>query len=256
MEALRLAVDPAWGVGLLLAMTRVAAFVVASPLLGIAWPLSGRLAAVVAVSLFLAEPVAGIGDVGPLVVAALTNVTVGVALGVLTSLLVHLLTVAGALIDVTSGLAVAQLFDPGTGMLSAVWTRVLQQVGVALLVVGGGIHAVVRTLAGSTRVVPLDGAVRLSDGLAEEAIRQVSALMTAGAELALPVLSALFVVELVLGVASRFAPQSNVLLLGLPVKILVTVAVAGAVLLTMPAAMRDLTQSMGATGVDVLRGMR
>lgn len=255
MDALRLAVDPAFGVGLLLAMTRVAAFVVSSPVLGKSWPATARLGLVIALSLFVSRPVAGIDEVGPLIVAAAANVAIGLSLGFLSGVILYLFTVAGSLIDIAGGLAVAQVFDPSSGALTSVYGKLFGQAAVALFVVLGGLHVLVRGLYGSVELIPLDGDVRLDGALAEAAVQAVADVMYGGVELALPVLSSLVVAEVVLGLASRFAPQANVLLLGLPAKLLLTMTVSGAVVVTLPASVRGIVVDMSTTMTDVLRVM-
>ena len=252
MEALELAVDPAFGVGLLLAMIRVAAFVVASPLLGSSWPATGRLAAVIAVATFLARPVPGVADIGPLVVAAATNAAAGIVLGYLSGVLIHLFTIAGALIDLSGGLALAQVFDAAAGFTTSVYDKLFRQVALTLFMVIGGLHVLVRGLARSVTVVPLDGRIVLDAGLADAAARAAADVVYAGAELALPVLASLLLAEVVLGLAGRFAPQANVLLLGLPAKLLIAATVVGTTMLTMPEAVRGLVAESGSTLADVI----
>lgn len=253
LDALRLAVDPAYGVGLLLSMIRVAAFVISSPVLGKSWPATARLGLVVALSLFLTHPVEGVTNIAPLVVAASTNAAIGLALGFLSGMIMYLFTVAGSLIDVTSGLAVAQVFDPSAGTMTSVYGKLFAQTAVALFVVLGGLHVLVRGLAGSVRLIPLDGRVAMDGELAEAAARTAGEVMYAGAELALPVLSSLIVAEVVLGLASRFAPQANVLLLGLPAKLLITMTVVGTVVLTLPTVVGGVTSDMASTMTGILR---
>jgi flagellar biosynthesis protein FliR len=55
-------------------------------------------------------------------------------------------------------------------------------------------------------------------------LRQVTGLFALGFALAAPVVLALLLVEFALGVVSRNLPQMNLLLLGLPVKIIVGLA--------------------------------
>lgn len=254
-DALRLVVDPAYGVGLLLSLIRVAAFTVASPILGRAWPPSGRLTFVVATGLFLSRPVPGIAEIGPLIVAGVTNAAIGISIGFLSGLIIYLFSVAGSLIDFSSGLAVAQVFDPSSGMLASVYGQLFGKAAVALFVVLGGLHVVIRGLAGSVELIPLDGAITLSADLAEAAVQTTGEVMYAGVELALPVLSSLLVAEVVLGLATRFAPQANVLMLGLPVKILIGITMVGIVVATMPAYAGDIVDDTARTITDILRSL-
>ena len=254
-DALRLVVDPAYGVGLLLSLIRVAAFIVSSPILSGAWPPTGRLTFVIATGLFLARPVPDVVDIGPLIVAGATNAAIGISLGFLSGLIIYLFHVAGSLIDFSSGLIVGQVFDPSTGMLASVYGSLFGKVAVALFVVMGGLHVVVRGLAGSVALIPLDGSIVLSSDLAESAVRTAGDVMLAGVELGLPVLSSLLVAEVVLGLATRFAPQANVLLLGLPVKILIGISMVGIVVATMPAFAGDIVDDTGRTLTDILRSL-
>jgi flagellar biosynthetic protein FliR len=63
--------------------------------------------------------------------------------------------------------------------------------------------------------------------------------MVAGLELAAPVLGALVLAEVVLALAARLAPQANVFLLGLSVKVALTIALLGAALALFPGTARD-----------------
>lgn len=256
MEPLQLAVDPAWAAGLLLSVTRVAAFVVASPLLARAVAVPARMALALALGTFLASPVETPLTLAGLLGAATVNAATGFALGWLTGLVVHLFPVAGGLVDVVSGLAVAQVFDPTRGEQGSLFNRAFALTGATLFLVVGGLELVVRGLALSVEVIALDGALAPTPALADLALRRTTGLMVAGLELALPVVSALFLVEVVLGIASRFAPQANVFLLGLPVKLFVALSTASLALLLFPEAVGGALDVAGEAFRDTLAGLR
>lgn len=256
MESLDLSIDAAWAAGLVLSITRLAAFAVASPFLSRSVPLPGRIATVLALGLFLATPMTGPLTVASLMGAAAVNAVVGAALGYLTGLVFHLFAVAGGLVDVVSGLSVAQVFDPSRGEQGAVFSRLFNLTGLAMFFVAGGLELLVRGMSLSVEVIALDGGLAGSPALLDLATRHTSRLMVVGAELALPVLSALFLTEVVLGVASRFAPQANVFLLGLPAKLFVTMSMVSVALLLFPEAMDGLLRISGDTFADSLQGMR
>ncbi len=68
-------------------------------------------------------------------------------------------------------------------------------------------------------------------------------------------LAALFLAEIVLGLASRLAPQANVLLIGLPAKLLVAFSVLSVTLLLFPGAMDGLLGNVGKAFESGLRGL-
>ena len=249
-----LALDAHWATGYLLAMTRVAAYVVASPLLPRTVPMVGRVGFTVVVGLALTTAVPELGLAG-LVAGTAVNVAVGLVLGFLTGLVLHMFTVAGDLMDVTSALSVAAVFDPLTGGRGAVMGRMFPLAALTLFLVVGGLGAVVRGLAASVEVIALDGTIRLHEDMVTLAIDLTAHMLVAATELALPVVAALFLTEVVLGLAARFAPQANVLMLGLPIKVLVLLVTVGMALLLFPEAMSGVFEVVEATFVDAIRGL-
>lgn len=253
---MELTIPTAWGVGLLLAVTRVAAFTVATPVLNRAVPVPGRMAFVVSVGLFLARPVPGVVTLPELVGVAVSNAVVGLALGFLTGLLFHAFAVAGNLVDISANLSVAAIFDPAQGQQAAVVGRLFGLVGLTLFLSVGGLGTLVAALAGSIRVVPLDGPTALAPGaLAETASELTGRLVVIGAELAFPVLALMFLTELVLGVASRLAPQANILMLGLPVKLLVALSTLSLSVLLFPATVDGYLRFVETAATSALRGL-
>lgn len=254
-QVVELPVDTAWAVGLLLAMIRVAAFTVVSPIVGRAMPMPGRVAFTFVVAFAASQPVPGMVESGELIVAGAVNALIGGALGFVTGLIVHLFATAGGVIDIFSGLAVATVFDPMQGDQGGVFGRMFHLVAVTMFLVSGGLLLVVGGLVGSVRVLPLDAMLSFHSGLTELVIDLVSQLVRAGVELALPVIGVLLMLELTLGIASRFAPQANVFLLGLPAKIFAAITVVGASWVLFPDAVAGMEETVSRTMSAVLRGL-
>lgn len=204
--------------GLTLSISRAGAFAAASPLTR-ALPVTGRLAFTLAVGFGLAEPALGDPSTSDFFVATFTNVAVGITLGFLTGILIQAFQVAGSVVDLTSGLNASQIFDPLTGLQNSVFARLFNVAALCLWFVMGGDRLLVSGLGASIDAIPLDGTISASSGLAEMAIDLGAMLLLSAVQLALPALAALFLTEVVFGIASRFAPQANVFALGLPSKL-------------------------------------
>ena len=238
---LDLSIDAQYAMGLVLALARVTGFVVASPVTGKAIPFMGRMAFTMAIGFFLTEPVAEPSSIFVLVGWAVVNAVIGVVLGFLTGVVFHLFAVAGSMIDLSSGLALATVYDPSQGEPAAVFNRMFNVVALTLFVLLGGLHLLVGGLAISVEAIPLDGQITMQGGLVDLTLMLISRMMVAAIEVALPVLAALFLAEIVLGLAGRFAPQANVLLLGLPAKLLLTFSLLTVSFLLFPEAMDGVT---------------
>jgi flagellar biosynthetic protein FliR len=247
-------VDAEWISGVLLAGIRVAGFVIASPIFK-SIPASGRTALVVVLGYAFAEPVPEAGDLGVLITAGFTNAVVGITLGFLTGLIFHLFTVAGSMIDFTSSLAAAAIFDPLSNARVTVFGRFFNLLATVLFFILGGDRLLVSGLGVSFDAVGVTGTISLSGGLAETAVTLMGRMMIAAVELAMPALAALFIAEVVLGIAARFAPQSNVFLIGLPVKLFAAFASVSAVLLLVPETMDGVLDIVQDTFRTTLLGM-
>jgi flagellar biosynthetic protein FliR len=254
MGIVELPVDGAWAIGFVLALTRIAAFTIASPILGRAIPATGRLAFSFAVALAATRPVVGLVELGDLVTAGVANAVVGAALGYLTGIVIQLFSSAGGIVDFISGLSISTVFDPTMGEQGGVYARLFHLTAVTMFLTAGGMGLLVGGLVGSVAVLPLDATLAPQPGLAGLAITATADMVRASVELVLPVMGVLLMLELALGLAARFAPQANVFLLGLPAKLFAAITVVGSAWVVFPDAMSGVESSVARTFGTVLRG--
>jgi len=247
-------VNADWVAGMLLASIRVAGFVVVSPIFK-PIPKVGRSALVLVLGYTFAQPLAGSGDIAVLLTGGFTNAVVGLTLGFLTGLIFYLFTVGGALIDFTSSLSAAAIFDPLTSDRVTVFSRIFNLMALALFLVLGGDRLIAAGLGLSFDAIPVDGAISLAGGLGDVAVELMGRMMIGAIEMAMPALAALFIAEIVLGIAARFAPQSNIFLIGLPVKLFAALASISAVLLLVPETMDGVMGIIQDTFKTALMGM-
>jgi flagellar biosynthetic protein FliR len=252
--ALDFVVNADWVAGMLLASIRVAGFVVVSPIFK-PFPKLGRTALVLVLGYTFAQPIADSGDIAVLLTGGFTNAMVGLALGFLTGLIFYLFTVGGALIDFTSSLSAASIFDPLSSDRVTVFGRIFNIMALALFLVLGGDRLIAAGLGVSFDAVPITGTISLAGGLGDVALELMGRMMIGAIEMAMPALAALFIAEIVLGIAARFAPQSNVFLIGLPVKIFAALASVSAVLLLVPETMDGVMRIIQDTFKSGLLGM-
>lgn len=252
---IELPVNAGWAVGFVLAITRVAAFAIASPVTGRGIPVPARLAFTLAIAVAMARPVSGVVEIGDLVAAGVTNALIGAAMGFVSGLILHLFASAGGIVDLISGLSVATVFDPMQGAQGGVFARLFHLTGITLFLVSGGAALLVGGLVGSERLLPLDGGLAPQAGLTGVVIVLVSTMMRSAVELALPVMGVLLMLELALGLAARFAPQANVFLLGLPAKLLAAITVVGSAWVLFPDAMSNTERIVGRSLELVVRGL-
>ena len=247
---------PALVSGYLLALVRAAAWVFVCPPFGnrtVPMPVKIGLAA--ALSLVVGPRLVDQAvpfEIGPLLSAAVLQVGAGLALGFLGVLLFSAFSFAGGLIDLFSGFSVAQLFDPGNSAPVSIFGQFYSVLATTLLFAIDGHLLLVRGFLTSFTAAPLTSLS--TDTLAELLTGDIALFFVAALEIAAPLLAALFLAEAAMGLLSRAAPQMNVFQFGLPVKILVTLSLAGLALPLLPDAVSGMANQVVRQGLDVVRG--
>lgn len=213
-----------WVSTVLLLAARLAALFMMTPLLyAVPVPPSVRallvlgLAAAVALP-FASSPVLPPQGLEGLAVAFLSEVALGATMGLGILMAFSGFEFAGRLLDVQVGFGMAQVFDPVTRRQVPVITSVLGLLALLIFFLVDGHHALLRGVSVSLERFPV-GQAWSPAATAEPVIRQAAGLFTLGFALAAPVVLSLLLLEFVLGVIARNLPQANMLMLGIPVKI-------------------------------------
>ena len=150
-----------------------------------------------------------------------------IALGIVMSLAIHAafaaFAVAGQLLDVQLGFGLSQVFNPASNAASPVLSVAFSRIGVVVFFLVNGHHALVRALAFSLERIPLGRSWSIAQTL-PPMLASVVALFSLCIALAAPIIFCILLTDMALGVLARNLPQVNMLVLGIPVKIVVGLA--------------------------------
>jgi flagellar biosynthesis protein FliR len=136
------------------------------------------------------------------------------------------------------------VLNPLSGQHSAVIGSFLSQLALTLFLVAGGHLFLIGSVAGSYNVIG-PGAAHFA-GNGPEAVTHVAGQMLMLAfRIALPATAILLVVDVAFAIIARTVPQLNVMLVGLPLKILVGLFTVGVVLPAMALAVGQMTPAIG-----------
>lgn len=209
----------------LLLTVRITAVLLLTPVLyGIAMPTSARLLAIIGLACMVSLPFGSAQAVSPqdfagLVQAMMREVAVGATLGLGILMAFAGFSLAGSLIDVQVGFGMAQVIDPASRARLPILSAVFGLYAAVFFFLVDGHHALLRGVAYSVERFPV-GQGWAVHGAADVIVKQAAALFSLGFALAAPVVLGLLLVEFALGVVSRNLPQMNMLVMGIPVKIL------------------------------------
>lgn len=230
-------VNQDWLEAVMLAGVRMVAFlVIAPPFSYNAIPL--RVKAMLGIGLALAvAPVASQGytslDTAGYFTALVLELAVGFVLGFIVLVVFSALQSAGNLIDLFGGFSLAQGFDPQSMVNGAQFTRLFQMAALVLLFASDGYQLILGGLVRSFRAFPLGGGLDLA-APAASLVTGVSQMFVSAVQIAGPLLVVLFLADAGLGLLTRVAPALNAFALGFPLKILLTLTLAGVVFVALP----------------------
>lgn len=172
--------------------------------------------------------------------ALVAQLVTGALLGFLVTVCFSVVQSAGSLLDLFGGFQLAQAFDPQMNVNGAQFTRLFQMVALALLISSGGNALILAGLARSFSAVPVSGMIALENPT-DLLVVTAGQLLVSSVQIAGPLLLVLFLADVGLGLVSRVAPALNAFAMGFPVKIMLTLVLAGTVVLALPGIVSALT---------------
>jgi flagellar biosynthesis protein FliR len=148
---------------------------------------------------------------------------IGVILGMGIAILAAGLQLSGQVIAQMSGMALADVLNPGSDNEVPIFASMLYMVGLAVFVVIGGHRALIDALMGTFTAIPIGHGAAIGS-LGETVSTLMAESFALGLRAAAPAMVALLLATLVLGLIGRTLPQLNVLVLGFGINSLITLA--------------------------------
>jgi flagellar biosynthesis protein FliR len=244
MNGLQLAAGEQLLAAFVLALARTGAFVLVTPPFNTrAVPTQARVALALALALPLTAPLEATAprlSSGELVLRLVVQVVTGLALGFFVLIAVAAVQAAGDLIDLVGGFNSSLALDPLMLTQTSVFGRLHQMVAVTVLFAADGHLMVIHGLSRSLQAMP-DPAISW-DAFGRALLGDVTGLLASALQIAAPILAAMLVADVSLGLLTRAAPALNAFALAFPVKILFTLLLVGLVVVRLPDAVHDLVQ--------------
>lgn len=239
----------------LLVFVRMSAFFVASPFFsikGIPNQFKIGLAFIMAVISFQHVPVqVQIPMDLTFILYVIKEALVGVILGYICELMFVAVQVAGGLIDMQMGLAMANVIDPRTGTYVPITGNFKNILAVLFFFSINGHHMLIRGIMNSYQAIPLDTmwAAFGSEQVMMTAVIVFQNMFLSAFMMAAPIVVALFLVDIALGIIAKSVPQFNIFVVGLPIKLLagflLLIVVMPAFLLTLNGLFENMFRALG-----------
>jgi flagellar biosynthetic protein FliR len=146
------------------------------------------------------------------------QMAIGVAIGFMMRLVFAAVDMAGSVVGMQMGLSFAIFFSPSAGGQTAVLAEFFALVATLLFLAINGHLLMIDVLVRSFEWLPIT-ATPLSSGGWSYIVRYATVIFATGLLLALPMLTALLVTNIALGILTRAAPQLNLFAIGFPISL-------------------------------------
>ena len=193
----------------------------------------------------------------------LTGYTIKVMKGAVTGFLIGfganlctaVVSFAGQIADMEMGLSMASLFDPATKQQTTI-TGVYYNYMVLLLLMISGMHRyLLKALAETYELIPINGAVFHDDALLQALITFMGDYIIVGFRICLPIFAVMIILNAVLGILAKVSPQLNMFAVGIQMKVLVGFCVLFVTTAMLPDAAGFIYEQMKRMVVSFVRVM-
>ncbi len=169
-----------------------------------------------------------------LLLMVLTEMMIGLIAGVALQLIFAALGIAGMQISMVMGFSMASVVDPMTGVNTPIVAQFLTLIAVLTLLAFNGHHLMLLFLSESLSHIRL-GAFYPTHGMEAYLISGFAHMFMMGFILSFPIIALSILSDVIFGMLMKTMPQFNLLVVGFPIKIFLSIVVLSVVLGSMMA---------------------
>lgn len=148
----------------------------------------------------------------------------GVILGFFANIAFSIINFAGYMMDMEIGFSMASQFDPISNVQATITSNLYTYSVMLVMLVSNLHHYILKAFIDSYTVVPL-GKVVIKPQMYSLVVEFIANYFVIGFRIILPMFAAILIVNIVLGILAKVAPQMNMFVVGLQLKVLVGLVV-------------------------------
>lgn len=157
----------------------------------------------------------------------------GIIMGFFSNICAQILSFSGSMIDMEIGFSMVQEYDPITKSQVTITTNFYQYAVMLMMFITNLHHYIITALVDSFQVVPV-GKVVIHVSIFEAFVQFMVDYFIIGFRIVLPIFAALLIVNTVLAILAKVAPQMNMFVIGMQLKVLIGLIVLLFLVTTIP----------------------
>jgi len=160
-----------------------------------------------------------VGTIGYSVLVMKEAIT-GLVIGIGSGFCLYILNYSGHFIDMELGLSMAMEFDPTSNLQSTITANFLSHLFIIMFLMSDMHYFIIDALNESYKTIPIGGA-NIDAGLYHIIVKYIVDYFVIALRIALPIFACVFVINIILGILAKVAPQMNMFVIGMQLKIFV-----------------------------------
>lgn len=179
----------------------------------------------------------------------------GLLIGFAASICNSIVLLSGNIIDMNMGLSMAMEYDPVTQTSAPITGNFYNYLVLLLLIITDMHHYILRAAVDSFTLIPVGRQIFRWDALMESMVKFMGDSMVIGFRIALPIFACIMILNCILGVMAKVAPQMNMFSVGMQLKVLAGLLVLLLTMQLLPAVADFIFGEMKRMIVSMIKGM-
>lgn len=223
----------------LLVLLRISAFVMTAPFFSystIPHQLKAALSIMLTLIVLNTIPVVSLSYQGVFgySVLVLKETVIGLILGFMCSMCMYIISFAGQMMDTEMGLAMSSMFDPLSNIQVTVTGNIYNYLIMLMLLVTNMHYYIIRAITDSFKMFNVGEGVFRTNAIKELAVDFMGNYFLIAFRIVLPVFCCMLLINVVLGVLTKVAPQMNMFVIGIQIKVFVGIILLVILVQTIP----------------------
>ena len=157
----------------------------------------------------------------------------GAIMGLFANIAYHILAFAGQMIDMEIGFSMLNVMDPVTSVQTTITANLYGYLVLLIMLITNFHHYFIRSIVDSFQIIKV-GMAELSPNLYMVMVQFITDYFVIGFRIVLPIFAAILIVNAILGILAKIAPQMNMFVVGMQLKIFVGLMVLAMIMELVP----------------------
>lgn len=181
---------------------------------------------------------------------------VGLLIGYIAYLIFSAIYIAGQLIDMQIGFGMVNVIDPMSNIQVPITSNFYFIVCMLIFLTVDGHHLLIKALFDSYVIVPPGEAVYNSKIILQDLVKIFGNIFFIAFKISAPVVAAILISDMALGIIMRTVPQLNIFIVGLPIKIFLGILVMIATIAMFKLVVNSLIGGMNREVINLIKHLK